>query len=262
MKKMILPFVLIIATTTVMNAQVVLKPKEQVIKGSPVTAGSNNNTTVAFGDYPNVATYLAIGSNVAQKWIVPEGVNNICVELWGGGGAGGTHSGGGGGGYIRGNFSVVPGNVINMVVGLGGTVGRDGERSSVSIGQVMIYADGGGKANESYENGYPMPGGGGFGTPSLAYKNFLGEVGQSGQPTLVTYAQYDAQNFREIVTVGNGGNAGHSVNTGATGGQFIARIPGGGLFDAVRPGPAAIPGGGGAANRGSGGAAGMIVIHY
>ena len=173
-----------------------------------------------------------------------------------------THTGGGGGGYIKANFSVSPGTTVTVTVGAGGL--GEGQRTTFSVNGTSLFAGGGGRANESFEDGYPIPGGGFFGVSlsSTIFRNFTGEVGGSGKPDRVSYMQYTATDFREITNVGSGGDAGNSKNTGAIGGQVVSRIPGGGLFDASRPSPARILGGGGAAQSTSEGAAGMVVIHY
>jgi hypothetical protein len=192
--------------------------------------------------------------------MVPQGITNISVELWGGGGSGGTHSGGGGGGYAKGSFEVDPGKAINFVIGLGGAPGV-GQETKVTIQGTVLHAYGGLQASESYENGYPLPAGGFYGVTGTAFLNYTGVPGQSGQPSSEFASQYSATDFRRIVKVGSGGDAGHSYNTGATGGKSISLLPGG-TFDATRPSPAQVPGGGGAAQSTSYGAAGRVIIHY
>ena len=261
---------MILNSTGRLIAQVPIK-QEPAIKNIPVAVinntvpilhSSNNSITDDKCCYRNVATFFAISKVDVQKWNVPAGVTSITVEAWGAGGAGGTHSGGGGGGYIQANFPVTSGTTVNITIGAGGR--GEGEITTVSVNSTTVYAGGGGKANESFEEGYPIPGGGFFGVvlSSTLFRNFTGEVGESGNPSTVSYMQYTTTDFRQITNVGSGGDAGNSKNTGATGGQIVSRIPGGGLFDASRPSPARIPGGGGAAQSTSEGAAGMVVIHY
>lgn len=79
----------------------------------------------AFGQCEPIGPITSIGNGV---FIVPEGVNSITVEVWGGGGKGGratsnnTRAGGGGGGaYSRSTFSVTPGQSFNYSVGAGST---------------------------------------------------------------------------------------------------------------------------------------------
>jgi hypothetical protein len=232
------------------------------------------NGTLGWGDvtstgsscncYKNVAIFFATTSGANQSWLVPPGITNITVEIWGAGGTGGTHSGGGGGGYAKGNFVVDPGKAINFVIGLGGTPGGPqvaGQQTTVTIQGTVLHAYGGLQASESFADGYPMPAGGFYGITGTAFSNYIGVPGESGQPSSEFASQYSTTEFRRIAKVGNGGDAGHSSNTGATGGQTISLLPGG-LFDATRPSPAQVPGGGGAAQSSSQGAAGLVVIHY
>ena len=55
-------------------------------------------------------------------FVVPSGVTNVIVELWGAGGGGSTCSGNGGlsGAYGKSSVSVIPGNSYEVVVGQGG----------------------------------------------------------------------------------------------------------------------------------------------
>jgi len=82
---------------------------------------------------PNFQVFASAG---ATTFTVPAGVTLLTlIELWGGGASGGggfMQSGGGGGGGAFSsitNMSVTPGQVINLTVGTGGTVGLDGTDS-------------------------------------------------------------------------------------------------------------------------------------
>jgi hypothetical protein len=115
--------------------------------------------------------------NASTSWPVPTGVTNIGIEAWGagGGGAAGTGSGGGGGGgggqygllYLR----VVTGQILNLIVGVGGqgnqaggNRGFPGGTTSISIqsGPVLMSCVGGGGGNLDGEVG-STPGQGGTG---------------------------------------------------------------------------------------------------
>lgn len=89
---------------------------------------------------------------------VPAGITMIHVQAWGGGGGGGGASsgasagaGGGAGGYAEGVYTVTPGQVIAVAVGLGGlggnTAGSDGQNGgSTSVGSLLSIPGGtGGK---------------------------------------------------------------------------------------------------------------------
>ncbi|HEY7791513.1 MAG TPA: IPT/TIG domain-containing protein [Vicinamibacterales bacterium] len=65
-----------------------------------------------------------------QKFVVPAGVTQIQVELWGGGGGGGggnasyaSAGGGGGGAYVRVVLNVIPGQIFQINLGSGGAGG-------------------------------------------------------------------------------------------------------------------------------------------
>jgi hypothetical protein len=65
----------------------------------------------------------------AQNFVVPSGVSEITVYMWGagGGGGGGTDGGtysAGAGAYITGNLSVTPGETLTIIIGLGGTLNQ------------------------------------------------------------------------------------------------------------------------------------------
>ena len=228
--------------------------------GDVTTSGTGSSCNC----YKNVAIFFATTSGAIQNWMVPQGITNVTIELWGAGGTGGSHSGGGGGGYAKGNFVVDPGKAINFIIGLGGTAGGPqvaGQQTNVTVQGTVLHAYGGLAASESYADGYPMPAGGFYGVTGTAFSNYTGVPGQSGQPSSEFASQYSTTEFRRIAKVGNGGDAGHSFNTGATGGQTIVLLPGG-LFDATRPSPAQVPGGGGAGQTSSQGAAGLVIIHY
>ncbi len=162
-------------------------------------------------------------------WIVPPGVTNITVEVWGGGGNGGAGYGGGGGGYGMQSFQVSPGS--SYIVTVGGT----GDTSSFSN---LISALPGQDGTVS------GPGAGGTATSSFKINGDKG-----GYSFLPCQSQ-------------NGGNGGN----GGTGGRptigfsipcFIAQhgnAPGGG-------GSAASAGG--VNNTGVGlGAPGQVIIHW
>jgi hypothetical protein len=80
--------------------------------------GSNTASTLI----PRIQTYTTAGT---YSWTVPDGVIRVALEIWGGGGGGyndggGNFAYGGGGGYAFSIVSVVPGEVLTVVVGAGG----------------------------------------------------------------------------------------------------------------------------------------------
>lgn len=78
--------------------------------------------------------YLALSGSGNFTWLVPAGVTSVFVNNCVGGGGGGASAvsatwgggGGGAGGTARGIISVVPGNVMAVVVGRGGAGGAPG----------------------------------------------------------------------------------------------------------------------------------------
>ncbi len=96
-----------------------------------------------------ITTFSAPGG---YSYTVPPYCNQIYGECWGGGGggSGGTGGAGGGGGYAAGYFSVVPGQVLNIVVGgagggasSGGTAGTGGNSTLVLGSTGLLVSTGG-----------------------------------------------------------------------------------------------------------------------
>jgi len=210
-------------------------PTGKAWKVEAIGVGTNNSvmpingfsTSVAPTIFTSPVTFSAAGS---YNWIVPPGVTNICVEVWGGGGNGGfsgqnngASAGGGGGGYGYQCFSVVPGNSYAV------TVGGAGGTSSVGA---LISATGGG-------NGGNSPSGiGGVGGSSSASYNLSGTNGVAG-----------------------GGNGGAGAN-GGNGGTGSSPACSNGV-------PGIAPGGGGyffgncgSANYVGVGAPGRVIIYW
>jgi hypothetical protein len=88
---------------------------------------------------------------------------DILVVAGGGGGGGGSHGGGGGaGGFRTSTQSVIPGTVITVTVGDGGTSFTNGSDSSISgSGLTTITSTGGGKGAQNSNGGDGGSGGGG-----------------------------------------------------------------------------------------------------
>ncbi len=140
------------------------------------------------------------------SFTVPAGVSEIFVEVVGAGGNGGYNGtgGGGGGGYASGNFTVTPGDVLDVAIGVPGLGGVSG----TTIVEDLLYATGG-------ENGVSVPnpeiGGGGaagFGNGGNI-SNFTGGAGGGG------YYTYFG---------GGGGGAAGADGNGGVGGNTIAWV--------------------------------------
>ena len=143
------------------------------------------------------------------SWTVPAGVNSICAVLVGPGSnsaSGGSSGGGGGLRYIN-NMPVIPGTVVTVTVGAGGST----VSSSLAIGSnIYVYAD----------RGYVVQGGTGTDFGIGPFGGIVGG-GNGGQ------GQGDATGY-----AGGGGAGGYSGNGGYGGnaGQInpIAGSGGGG----------------------------------
>ena len=205
------------------------------------------------------AAYYFTGDT--QTYTVPSGVTSIVVKSWGGGGGGGSPVTstygfpGGGGGYATGTISVTPGQVLQLIVGAGGTAGSSGTssssfgggagclnntnksggqgggRSAIRIGGVngteILTAGGGGGGGVTTTITNDMTGGGGGGT-----------TGQAGYSYLVSY----------------GGGRGGTQATGGLGGVGAgATGVSGSQFQGGTPGSFCYGGGGGGGYYGGGG---------
>ena len=168
---------LVIDTTSITNSFVAsANTKKPTIFTSPATFGGSGN------------------------WIVPPGVTQICVEIWGAGGDGasspGTQNSGGGGGYGYQCFTVKPMN--NYTITVGGGSGATSSIVETASGDTLIWASGGTNGKD-VAPGASSPGG----TSSATYR-IDGGVG----------------GYR------NGGSGGNGAGVSLTGGSGY--FPGGG----------------------------------
>ncbi len=137
------------------------------------------------------------------SFTVPAGVTEIFVEVVGAGGNGGYNGtgGGGGGGYASGNFTVTPGAVLDVAIGVPGLGGVTG----TTIVEDLLYATGG-------ENGVSVPnpeigggGTGGFGNGGNI-SNFTGGKGGGGY-----YTYFGGGGGGAAGVTGNGGDGGNTI---------------------------------------------------
>lgn len=118
----------------------------------------------SFLDLPADRATTTYNSNTT--YTVPAGVYVLLLELWGAGGGASQWSdggGGGGGGYTRKEISVVPGMVLTLSIGNGGTVANEGGaggNTSITINSISIASANGGGGGTSGGSG----GSGGTGT--------------------------------------------------------------------------------------------------
>ena len=200
---------------------------------------------------------------------LPAGITDVKIEAWGAGGGGGDGStdsfmsggGGGGGSYCGATFTdLKAGDVLNIVVGNGGSGGAAGDSSYVAGAGIegSLQALGGfaGKV-----------GGGGAGGDTIACNpssatSFVGHFGGSGKNA-------------ELLGIFNGGGGGGSASEFGPGDNAPGRMGGAGLgsggfgaADSVLATTGEAPGGGGGggnatvANAGASGAAGRVKLTF
>jgi hypothetical protein len=219
-------------------------PTDAVIL-SQLTSLAGTNLTVYFQSVPG--TY---------PFVVPTGVTQLRVKLWGPGGLGATSilangiaaGGGGGGACIEGVMAVTAGETLTIVIAGGGS-GLPSQILRAGVPQISA----GGGASGSYTYNQPAPGGlGGVPVNDAGLPNMVLYAGQQGGSGL---AYFGGPSF---CIGGGGGSAGGGGGGGGTAGHQQIDS---GTFSAG--GVGAWPGGGGGGGTGGGvGSPGGIVITY
>lgn len=194
---------------------------------------------------------LAVSTAGSSTWVVPAGVTQVLVRIWGAGGGGGYTSvgtggdhggGGGGGGYVEQHFDVVAGSSLLYTVGSGGTgkanssdgngeSGSDTTFSSAASStpaSLTITAGGGDKGYGPANSRF----GGAGGLGSSGVINMRGGAGISG-----------------FTRGGSGGTAAGGGSPGQAGALKVEGFGGGGF-------------GSGAGTSGFDGMHGTLVIYY
>jgi hypothetical protein len=180
-------------------------------------------------------------------FIVPDGIEFITVELWGGGGGYGsaiipgynsiTSSCGGGGGYGKQTFAVTSGTQFTVHVGAGGALNGGNGPFNKSVG--------GPGGTSSFGNLISATGGQG------GASNILGN-----NPTGIAYGGSSTAtiNMQGGAGLNNGGNAGGGGGQGGIDYITEPTIPGGGSgeFTAIYSG----------FNSTGNGARGRVIVHY
>lgn len=185
-----------------------------------------------------------------DTFLVPSGVTQVEVELWGGG-AGthasipGTPSGGGsGGGYARRRIQgLTPGQLIPVTIGAGGAAGRVGGTPAGSGGTTSFgqYASAtGGSLNYLTSPSNPQ-----FGAtpPGVGVNGDVNLTGSAGQAGLLNQGG-----------MGGGAPMGGTQNSGTTG--VAGTTPGGGAAGAGTGANSATP------YDGAMGGGGMVVVRW
>lgn len=210
-----------------------------VIPSNACASAAAQTLAVTICSVPVAATFTADGS-----WTVPSCVTSVTVEVWGAGGGGGgvasrvnsgstgseacsAGGGGGGGGYAIRNYSVTPGEVYAIKVGLGGTGGVGNSASSAAgnaqAGGYSSFA-GPATAGPGALTGLGGAGGGGAmilnnATGSHLGTNGVGGAGANGTNGTVTFTGGAGATGKHDGSCndqsgGGGGGAGSGTNGG------------------------------------------------
>jgi|HubBroStandDraft_1064217.scaffolds.fasta_scaffold68079_2 hypothetical protein len=222
------------------------------------TITSNNITTLPTAPFigwklPNLSPGFGAGVMSFQNnanFIVPAGVSQIEVELWGGGSgsfasvATSPSGGGSGGGYARKRIQgVTPGQIINVTIGNGGNAGSTsgasaGAGGTTSFGQYASAT--GGSLNYLASPASPQLGA----TPSgIGINGDLNLAGSAGQSGILNQGG-----------MGGGAAMGGSQNSGTTGVAGIT--PGGGAAGAGTGANTATP------YAGAMGGNGLVIVRW
>lgn len=192
--------------------------------------GTSPGSNPSFGP---VQTLFYTGTN--QTFTVPAGVTSIDVKLWGAGGGGTAqlHSsgnpggqGGGAGGFASGTISVIPGEVLTVIVGGGGAAsgeggfgggGNGGKDSTSAFG-----AGGGGRTAIRRSTGVEILTAGGGGGSSIHGTGCSGGNGGGSTAGVGSNCQSGtSQTSGGGGTQSTGGAAGNSYGfTGSAGTQY------------------------------------------
>lgn len=144
---------------------------------------------VGISEVDPVDTHMVVQTPGEQLFTVPEGVYEITVKAWGaggGGGGGGNVAGslgggaGGAGGFAQATIPVIPGETLNLTVGVAGPGGAPGIANSAGTGGA-----GGGRTEvrRSTNSLIIAPGGGGGGGGDDAVTTVGGAGGAGGDTT-------------------------------------------------------------------------------
>ena len=143
--------------------------------GNLIPTSNSNSSIPSIFDSPKVFTKGGV-------WVVPPGVTNIYVEIWGKGGNGGNSvgntqpsnswaGGGGGGSYAYGLFIVSEGTVLSVIF----------DETSVALSNLISAGNGTTGGDVTNWNGIITSGNDGIGGTSTAEFNISGENGVNGR---------------------------------------------------------------------------------
>lgn len=267
------------STIRTQRVQLQMKPGVPAVAGTQVTPPVDNGwvglyvVTVLYGQTaigtPSIATFgtapflnwklpqlrPGFGSGTrtftaSDTFVVPAGVSQVEVEIWGAGGGsyasvpGGPSGGAAGGGYARKRVTgLVPGQVIAVTVGAGGQAGLVGGTSPTTGGGSSFgsYASAtGGALNHLATVTAPQHGGTPAGTGVGGDVNLTGSAGQGS--------------INNQGGMGGGAPMGGAQNSGTTGGPGV--FPGGGAAGAGTGADSQTP------FNGAAGAGGLVVVRW
>ena len=183
---------------------------------------SNGDGTISWanisGDYKYYQTYSTYGNEV---FTVPNGVNEIMVEMWGAGGRGYQGGGGGSGAYLRVILDVNPADMITFTIGRGSWSGSPASNSAFIYGGITYLADGGFDASVSSSGfgGYVLYA---SGNPPRAFAR----PGNSGESTHIKYSQINSNDHLREHYYGDGAAAPFSNGIGRGIGGYRSLVNG------------------------------------
>jgi hypothetical protein len=235
------------------------------------TAGVNGQVLTSTG---SGLSWTSIGSQMGYKkcvmltagvgsWVVPAGVTEIMVELWGAGSGGTNNCGGSSGGYARTVQTVSPGySIAYSVGGFGGggiTTSFDGGNSQVTLPSGIVIASGAQGIYAADKKGFS-----GSGTTTIAGREVFFMCGNMGEATQSAFGMKSSSVYVETVFYGQGGQPVGMFNSRPISGDVIRYENGAQVFKVSGGTGNALPGSGGAAGYPSGfyGGSGLILFWY
>lgn len=195
---------------------------------------------------PGTRNLTAFTPTTQGNFVVPAGVSQLKLRVWGGGGAGGAGLGGAGGGgaggnYAEGFYAVAPGQIYAVTVGNGGvgsgtnggpssfgalTTGQGG--SAGANGAAGVFGAGGGPMGNASGSGFTVQGGsGGMAFPvsnNLAVGGSGGATFGGGGAAPVSGTASGAVDGHAGTAPGGGGSGGVGNGAGGQGGNGLVIV--------------------------------------
>ncbi len=169
-----------------------------------VTNDAGNTEWTDISGYKRNSIFTQSGS-----WVVPAGVTKISIQAWGAGGGGAVGGGGGSGSFMQlSNYTVAPGNQLNITIGNGGAAPTASNLPASAGGLSSIFFTSPGFL-------FTVPGGlaanpngpGAVVNTTIANGDYLIYVcGNPGEPTTETYHQYSSTDYMTCRQYGHGGD--------------------------------------------------------